>query len=67
MESRHSPARGVLRRWVGGSHGGFMLTGGVLGCRKGGIPSHRYGESLFWGNLRQTGIDMQFKMYANGC
>ena len=22
------------------------------GCRKLGIPSHRFGESLFWGDLR---------------
>ena len=44
-----------------------MLTGEVRVAKKGGIPSHGFGESPFWGDLRQTGIDMRFKMFANGC
>jgi len=43
-----------------------MLAVGVLGCKKGGIPSHGFGEPPFWGDLRQTGEDNGIKMYANG-
>ena len=35
MGSGYSPARGVLRRGVWESHGGFMLTGGVQVAIKG--------------------------------
>jgi len=43
------------------------LVGAALGCRKWGIPSQGFGNSPFWGVLRQTKLDTRFKMYANGC
>ena len=43
-----------------------MLTGVVQAAKKGGVPSHGFEQSPFWGDLRQTGVDTWFKMYANG-
>jgi len=43
-----------------------MPTGAALGCIKGGIPSHGFGESPFWGDSGQTEVYNWFKMYVNG-
>jgi len=48
-------------------HECLWLAVAARGCKNGGIPSHGFGESPFWGDLRWTGIDNWFKMYANGC
>jgi len=67
MESMYSPVKGVLRRGGGGSHRGFMLVVGVLVAEKGDFHHTIFLEPPFWGDLRQTGVDTWFKMYANGC
>ena len=46
---------------------GLLLSGVALGCRKGGIPSHGFEDSLFCYVLSQTKVDKRFKIYANRC
>ena len=43
----HSPARGVLRRGVEESHGGFMLTGMVQVAEKGEFRHTDLGSRYF--------------------
>ncbi len=61
-----SPVGRGLRRGGGCSHRGFMLVGGVLVAEKGEFRHTIFLEPPFWGDLRQTGVDTWFKMYANG-
>jgi len=65
-ESGHTPA-GMFSVVGVGISWGFYADWNGPGCKKGGIPSHGFGESPFWGDFRKTGVDLRVKMYANGC
>ena len=61
------PSGGALRRKGAHPMKVFVWLERFLVAKKGGIPSHGFGYSPFWFNLRVMKVDTPFKMYANRC
>ena len=61
------PSGGALRRKGAHPMKVFVWLERFLVAKKGGIPSHVFGYSPFWFNLRVMKVDTPFKMYANRC